>query len=85
MVEKRFFHEPRADQQAGGGVCILVSDQLKTDIHPLPSFKTFETISERIGNNSLSGFVVCLYGLENGTWQFFGEFQDLLEKIIFTA
>ena len=31
-----FFHEP--DQRAGG-VGILVSDQFKTDIHPLPSFK----------------------------------------------
>ena len=40
-----FFHEPRADQRAGGGVGILVSDQLKTDIHPLPSFKTFDAIS----------------------------------------
>ena len=54
-----FFHEPRADQGAGGDVGILVSDQLKTDIHPLPSFKTFEAISRRIGNNSFSGFVVC--------------------------
>ena len=36
-----FFNEPHADQRAGGGVGILVSDQLKTDIHPLPSFKTF--------------------------------------------
>ena len=35
-----FFHIPRADQRAVGGVGILVSDQLKTDIHPLPSFKT---------------------------------------------
>ena len=40
-----FFHEPRADQRAGRGVGILVSDELKTDIHPLPSFKTFEAIS----------------------------------------
>ena len=31
-----FFHEPCADQRTGGGVGILVSDQLKTDIHPLP-------------------------------------------------
>ena len=77
-----FFHEPRADQRAGGGVGILVSDQLKTDIHPLPSFKTFEAISARIGNNSFSGFVVCLYRLQNGTCQFFYEFQDLLENII---
>ena len=37
-----FFNESRADQRAGGGVGILVSDQFKTDIHPLPSFKTFE-------------------------------------------
>ena len=36
-----FFHEPRADQRAGGGVGILVSDQLKADVHPLPSFKTY--------------------------------------------
>ena len=49
-----FFHEPCAYQRAGGGVGILVSDQLKTDIHPLPSFKTFEAISARIGNNSIS-------------------------------
>ena len=42
-----FFHEPRADQRAGGGVGILVSDQLKTGVHPLPSFKTFEAISAR--------------------------------------
>ena len=77
-----FFHEPRADQRAGGGVGTLVSDQLKTDIHPLPSFKTFEAISARIGNNSFSGFVVCLYRLQNGTCQFFDEFQDLLENII---
>ena len=77
-----FFHEPRADQRAGGGVGILVSDQLKTDIHPLPSFKTFEAISARIGNNSFSGFVVCLFRLQNGTCQFFDEFQDLLENII---
>ena len=65
-----FFHEPRADQRAGGGVGILVSDQLKTDIHPLPSFKTFEAISAHIGNNSFSGFV-CLYMFQNGTFQFF--------------
>ena len=58
-----FFHEPRADQRTGRGVCILVSDQLKTDIHPLPSFKTFEAISARIGNSSFSGSVVCLYRL----------------------
>ena len=76
-----FFHELRADQRAGGGVGILVSDQLKTDIY-LPSFKTFEAISARIGNNSFSGFVVCLYRLQNGTCQFFDEFQDLLENII---
>ena len=53
-----------------------------SDIHPLSSFKTFEAISARIGNNSLSGFVVCLYRLQNGTCQFFVEFQDLLENII---
>ena len=58
-----------------------MSDQLKTDIHPLPSFKTFEAISARTGNNSFSGFVVCLYKLQNGTCQFF-ELQDLLENII---
>ena len=46
---------------------MLVSGQLKTDIHPLTSFKTFEAISARIGNNSFSGFVVCLYRLQNGT------------------
>ena len=62
-----FCHEPRAGQRAGGGVGILVSDQFKTDIHPLPSFKTLEAISARIGNNSFSGFVVCLYRLQNGT------------------
>ena len=78
-----FFHECRADQRAGGGgVGILVSDQLKTDIHPLPSFKTFGAISARIGNNSLSGFVVCLYRLQNGTCKFFDKIQDLLENII---
>ena len=77
-----FFHEPRADQWAGGGVGILVSDQLKTDIHPLPSFKTFKAIFARIGNNSFSGFVVCLYRLQNSTCQFFDEFQDLPENII---
>ena len=77
-----FFHEPRADQRAGGGVGILVSDQLETDIHPRPSVKTFEAISARIGNNSFSGLVVCLYRLQNGTCQFFDEFQDLLENII---
>ena len=68
-----FFHEPRADQRAGG-VGILVSDQFKTDIHPLPSFKTLEAISARIRNNSFSGFVVCLYRLQNGTCQFFDKF-----------
>ena len=47
-----------------------MSDQLKTDIHPLPSFKTFEATSVRIGNNSFSGFV-CLYRFQNGTCQFF--------------
>ena len=112
-----FFHEPRADQRAGGVVGKLVSDQLKTKIHTLPSFdhftskpkcmsgssepgitivnpteisvmygyvtrqmtteisvmygservKTFEMISARIGNNSFSDFVVCLYRLQNGT------------------
>ena len=77
-----FFHVPYADQRTGGGVGILVSDQLKTDIHLLPSFKTFEATSARIGNNSFSGFVVCLYRLQDGTCQFFGEFQDLLETII---
>ena len=55
-----FFHEPRADQRTGRGVGILVSDQLKTDIHSLPSFKLFEAISARIGNNSFSSFVVCI-------------------------
>ena len=59
-----------------------MSDQLKTDIHPLPSFKTLEAISARIGNNSFSGFVVCLYKLQNGTCQFLDEFQDLLQSII---
>ena len=59
-----------------------MSDQFKTDIHPLPSFKTFEAISARIGNNSFSGFVVCLYRLQNGTFQFFDEFQDLVENIV---
>ena len=77
-----FFHEPRADQRAGGGVGIRVSDQFKTEIHPLSSFKTFEAISARIGNNSFSSFVVCLYRLQNGTCQFFTEFQDLLEYIV---
>ena len=51
-----FFHEPCADQWTGGGVGLLVSDQKKTDIHPLPSFKTFEAISAHLENN----FVVCL-------------------------
>ena len=41
-----------------------------------------EAISARIRNNSFSGFVVCLYRLQNGTCQFFDEFQDLLENII---
>ena len=59
-----------------------MSNQFKTDIHPLPSFKTFEAISARIGNNSFSDFVVCLYRLQNGTCQFFDVFQDLLENII---
>ena len=27
-----FYHEPRANQRTGGGVCILVADQLKTNI-----------------------------------------------------
>ena len=62
-----FFHEPRADQRTRGGVGILVSDQLKTEIHPLPSFKTLEAISALIGNDSFSGFVVCLYRSQNGT------------------
>ena len=70
-----FFHEPRADQRTGRGVGILVSDQLKTDIHSLPSFKTFEAISARIGNNSFSSFVVCLYRLQNGTCQFLMNFK----------
>ena len=70
-----FFREPRANQRAGRGVGILVSDQLKTDIHPLPSFETFEAISARIGNNSFSGFVVCLYRLQNGTCQFLMNFK----------
>ena len=74
--------ELRADQRAGGGVGILVSDQFKTDVHPLPSFKTFEAISARIRNNLSSGFVVCLFRLQNGTCPFFDEFQDLLENII---
>ena len=65
------FHEPRADQRTRGGVGILVSNQFKTDIHPLSTFKTFEAISVRIGNNSFSGFVVCLYRLKNGTGLFF--------------
>ena len=68
-------NEPCAYQRTGGGVGILVSDQLKTDIHPLPSFKTFEAISARIGSNSFSGFVVCLHRLQNGTCQFFDEFS----------
>ena len=42
----------------------------------------FEAISVRIGNKSFSGFVVCLYRLQNGTGQFFYEFQDLVENII---
>ena len=41
-----------------------------------------EAISARIGSNSFSGFVVCLYRLQNGTFQFFDEFLDLLENII---
>ena len=51
---------------------------MKTDIHPLSSFKTFVAISARIGNNSFSGFVVCLYRIQNSTYQLFDEFQDLL-------
>ena len=65
------------DQRAVG-VGILVSEQLRTDIHPLPSFKTLEAIAARIGNKWFSGFVFCLYRLQNGTCQFFDEFQDLL-------
>ena len=59
-----------------------MSDQLKTDIHPVSSFKTFEAISARIENNSFSGFVVCLYELQNGTCLFFAELKDSLENII---
>ena len=70
-----FFHEPRVDQPAVRGVGILVSDHLKTDIHPLPSFKTFEATSARIGNNSFSSFAVCLYRLQNGTCQFLMNFK----------
>ena len=35
-----------------------------------------------MGNNSFSGFVVSLYRLQNDTFHFFDEFQDLLENII---
>ena len=34
---------------------ILVSEQFKTEVHPLPSFETFEAISARIRNNLFSG------------------------------
>ena len=70
-----FFRETRADQRTGGGVGILVSDQLKTDIHSLPSFKTFEVISARIGKKSFSDFFACLYRLPNGTCHFIIHFK----------
>ena len=44
-----FLHEPRPDQRAGGGVGIL-------DIHPLPSFKTFE------------GILICTYRKQFVQW-----------------
>ena len=50
--------------------------------HSSSAIPSFKTIFARIGNNSFSGFVVCLYRLQNGTCQFFDEFQDLLENII---
>ena len=58
-----------------------MSDQLKTDIHPLPSFETFEAISAHIRDNSFSGFVVCLYRIQNGTCKFLDEFQALVNII----
>ena len=60
----------------------MTCTDISVNSHPLPSFKTFEAISARIGNNSFSGFVVCLYRLQNCTCQYFDEFQDLLENII---
>ena len=54
---------------------ILVSDQFKTDMHPLISFKTFKAIFARIRNNSFCGFVIFPLS-QNGTSQFFYELQD---------
>ena len=59
--------EPRADQRAGGGVGILVSDQLKTDIHPLPSFKSSKRFLHVSGTIRSVVSFVCLYRLQSGT------------------
>ena len=64
------FYEPRADHRAGEGVDILVSSQLKTDIHPLPSFKTYR--------KQFIQWFRCLpvYASKRDICQFFDEFQD---------
>ena len=77
-----FFYEPRTDQRTGGGAGILVSDQFKTDFHPLPSLKTFEAISARIGPiRSVISLSACI-GSKTVQVYFFYEFQDLIENII---
>ena len=45
LLAINFFHEPHADQRTRAGVGIIIADQLKTGIHPFPSFKRFEAIS----------------------------------------
>ena len=76
-----FFYEPRTDQRAGGGVGILVSDQLKTAVilcHHLNRSKRSLHVSETIGSVVLLS--ACI-GFKR-YMSFFYEFQDLLENII---
>ena len=78
----QFFHEPRADQRAGGVYAFWFLTNSKHTFILCNHFKTFEAISARTGKKSFSGFVVGLYRLQTVTCQLLDLFQDLLENMI---
>ena len=71
-----FFHEPRADQRTGGGVGILVSDQLKTDIHHLYHLKSSKRCMHVSGTiHSVVSLSACIgFKTVGPTCQFVDEF-----------
>ena len=69
-----FFHEPRADQRAGGGVGVLVSDQLKTEMcvepkHPKGAESEIMALGSLVSESFLAHqfilYTKCLDGKED--------------------